>query len=84
MTDIYHSEREIERMENNVDDEDLYISAVADDLESLNCTSDDANVVKTLIEYQHSQSTVNKRHWTFQHIRQQTHIRLAQFSYLSF
>jgi len=59
MTDIYHSEREIERMENNVDDEDLCSSAVADDLESLNCTSDDANVVKTLIEYQHSQSTAN-------------------------
>jgi len=57
MTDIYHSEREIERMENNVDDEDLCISAVADDLESLNCTSDDANVVKTS-----TQSEYCKRH----------------------
>jgi len=59
MTGLYHSAREIERMENNVVDDDLCISTVADDLESLNCTSDDANVVKTLIEYQHSQSTAN-------------------------
>ena len=59
MTGLYHSAREIERMENNVVDDDLCISTVADDLESLNCTSDDANVVKTLTEYQHSQSTAN-------------------------
>jgi len=45
-------------MENDIDNDNLFISAVADDLESFYCTSDDVDLVKTLIKYEHSQSTV--------------------------
>jgi len=72
MTDIYHSEREIEQMENNVDDEDLFVNAVTDDLESLYCASDDNELIRALIAYEHSQSNANDAELANEFVNRQT------------
>ena len=46
-------------MENDVDDDDLLISAVADDLRSFYCASDDDELVRALTAYERSQTNTN-------------------------
>ena len=46
-------------MENDIDNNDRFISAVADDLESFYCASDNDELVRALIAYERSLTNFN-------------------------